>query len=139
MLKNKPINARSGFMTEVTAMKSDPTERCDVISEPQSGMTLLEYYAGNAPDMPDWFIGTPQALPVCPNMTDYPESARDEIRSWLYDPVFDLSENCGTFQADFEEWRKERDKIEKENVVAQFFQWRIFYAKALIAELEKEQ
>jgi hypothetical protein len=103
------------------------------------GLTLLEHYAGNAPEMPNWFHGEKEDIPPSPNVNDYPEKGRNEIRSWLSDGTWDLSEDCGDFQKDFNEWRHKRDEILRKNKESCYFQWRIYYAKALIAELEKQQ
>lgn len=120
-LSEKPINARSSWMID-----NDGRE--------QEGMTLLEYYAAHAPEVPEWFDGEKEQIPAPPDINDYPENARAEIRSWLRDGTWDLSKDCGSFQEDFNEWRCTRDKILSKNKISRYFQWRIYYAEQIAAE-----
>lgn len=109
-----------------------------------AGLTIRQYLAATAPaEIPDWFIHTPNPAPIQPagwaDIKWEDEQTKDIVSSWHIDPCFDLGEEMHWYQEQWEtywEIKREYDLSEKEE---RYFQWRTYYADALINELNKEK
>jgi hypothetical protein len=106
----------------------------------KSGLTKHEFFAAHAPEIPTWFIHKQEQAPQKPtyNEATITEDDKAEIRQWLHDPIFDLSNHLSWYQDKWQEYNDECRVWEYKNTVSRFFQWRIFYAYNLIAELNKK-
>jgi hypothetical protein len=126
-------------MTALPKDRRGDTPETDVIYFPY-GLTLLDYFAARAPiDIPDWFKHRePEyTVPPRPNyMALATKEHQDIALDWQRDPCFDLPEELAWFGEMMKTYRNaiaERDEL---NRVARFFQWRWYYANAMIAERE---
>lgn len=106
------------------------------------GLTIRQHFAATAPaEIPDWFIHTPNPAPIQPagwaDIKWEDEQTKDIVSSWHIDPCFDLGEEMHWYQEQWEtywEIKREYDLSEKEE---RYFQWRTYYADALINQLNK--
>lgn len=105
------------------------------------GITKREYFARIAPEeIPNWFVHV--ALPVVKKpkgWSDYPEDFpfRQEMKAWQHDPCYDLPEELADFQKSWEDYGTECAEHRKMENETRYFQWRVYYANQLIAELNK--
>jgi hypothetical protein len=108
-----------------------------------AGLSKLELMAANAPaEIPDWFIHTSPPI-VGSSFPSYEtlssEEDKEEIKNWLYDPIYDLSDHLKWFSDAVEKYHQDKGSYNKEDLKARYFQWRVFYAESLLAQLEKLQ
>jgi hypothetical protein len=108
-----------------------------------TGVTKLEFFACNAPvEIPSWFehVAPKNTISEMYNADDITnEEDKKEIKAWLYDPIYDLPEHLKWFSDRIEEISHERAAYEVKNNAARYFQWRVYYAEQLLAELSKPQ
>ena len=106
------------------------------------GLTKRELFSSNAPEVPEWFEHEKtkykgEETPYWSEIEN--EDDRKLCRSWVHDGCFDLPDHLEWFQSKFEKSVADRNKWELENKKARYFQWRTFYADALIAELNRDK
>lgn len=111
----------------------------DGFKQVEHGLTKREYFAAHCPDVPDWFVHTP-----LPKGFEYPkwmdikdEKDREEVRQWVHDGTWDLPEHLFWFQEKTAEAMKLSNRWEVKDSENRFFQWRTYYADALIKQLNK--
>lgn len=112
-------NANDPIFGTTTYGETFPDITGKIITNPdvtEGALTKLEYFANSAPnEIPQWFH--PEFEDLEPTV-DYSDTVADVI----------FTQQIHTHQ----EWVKKRDS-------QKFFAWRVFYAKSLIAELNKEE
>lgn len=105
------------------------------------GMSMREYFAAHAPEeIPSWFTHVPPKKDI-PEAAEWDKIENEEdkqlCQDWVFDGIFDLPEHLQWFSDTFKNHNEALIQWNKTNEGARYFQWRSFYADALIAELEK--
>lgn len=126
--------------------KAFPPVRLDTgkfdYEESISDLTKREYFTLSAPKTPNWYIHKPAQKPQQPKGWDEIKWANDEekelVRSWAHDGIFDLPDHLMWFQYAWSDYNKAKTEWDKKDKQDRYFQWRIYYADALIAELNKK-
>ena len=108
------------------------------------GLTIRQQFAATAPaEIPDWFIHIPNLAPIQPpGWTDIKwadKQTEDIVSSWHVDPCFDLGEEMHWYQEQWETYWKIKREYDRDEKEERYFQWRTYYADALIKELNKEK
>lgn len=108
---------------------------------PMEGLTKRELFALNAPDtIPEWFEHKEIEIKVAslPNWYDIKdEKDRNMCKDWVNDPCFELPEHLKWFSDAFDKRSDDMNRSLKIIQEAKYFQWRKYYADALLTELEK--
>ena len=63
------------------------------------------------------------------------EDDRELLKAWVHDGCFDLPEHLEWFQEKFNEAVKLRNEWEYRDKENRYFQWRTYYADALVKQL----
>lgn len=115
----------------------------DIIS---TGLTKREYFAAMAPDsIPEWFSHESRKMPN-PPVIEVPEHLQALCADWVQDSRWDLPESEGYkadakflsgYQAAWERYWSEKADWKELDRQSRYFQWRVFYANRLIAELNR--
>lgn len=105
------------------------------------GLTKREYFAAMAPtDIPDWFEHVPSKQDF-PKVAEWSkienENDRKLCQQWVHDGIFELPEHLQWFSETFQKHNDAKKQWSRKNEEARYFQWRMFYADNIIAELEK--
>lgn len=107
------------------------------------GLTIRQHFAAMAPlKIPDFFRHKQRAKNIEPLPVWYDIENKEDAelcRQWLGDGIFDLPEHLRWFSDALEKHQKESTEWDLKNEHERYFQWRTFYADALIAELNKDQ
>lgn len=108
------------------------------INVEREGLTIRQQFAAMAPlEIPEWFNAKIPNPPTEPMLNNLSEEDRKEVSEWRRDPIYDLPEHLEGIQNLFEKYWTERNQYNKDCLKYRYFQWRTFYADALIAELNK--
>ncbi len=109
------------------------------------GMTLRDYFAAHAPPVADWFehIKPPARYPAKPSADALPEGFREEAKSWLSDPCWDLDESAKekgvplepvlAFMEAAREHYDGKEDWSEANRFGRMTQWAYVYADAMLA------
>ena len=108
----------------------------------RGGLTKREAFAMAAPnEIPDWF--KVEELPTIKppkHFSEYKDSPfYNELKSWHNESCFDLPEEVSFYQKEWEEYYKDRNDRDKKQIELRYFKWRVYYADALLSELEKTE
>ena len=121
----------------------------------QGGLSKLEYLATTAPEtIPEWFEHRRKPYPEWQE-PEVDEHLQKAVTDWAKDPCFDLTALTDPAFSSFLSFpasdTPELERIQnhydahktacynwrQENKVNRFFQWRVFYARRLLTELER--
>lgn len=128
----------------------------DRLGPPMGGMSLRDYFAAHAPDVPaPWFEPTMPPKPSEPPIaTDLNEESRRTLRSWVSDPIFDLDHAANelrdankisetghtalvTYERDYTAYRRACDAWEQVHAKQTDVQWPYAWADLQLAERER--
>jgi hypothetical protein len=101
-------------------------------------MTLREYFAAHAPEVPGTFLGRylPYQGPAAPNTRDLGERDRKIAENWLLDPCYELAghgEVLGKFQEQYDAHQEAKAQHENQSQIQRMIAWRWHYADLMIA------
>lgn len=100
------------------------------------GMTLRDYFAAKAPEIiPTWFKAVLPEKPIEPkHWSSLPENDpfKKDIENWHKDPCYDLPEETAWYQTAWDVFREKRSQWETDCEEAKYFQWRMYYADAML-------
>jgi hypothetical protein len=112
-----------------------------------SGMTLRDYFAAHAPEVPEWFkFATPPlptplhysvALTMVPGYRDLYDRDRNTLRTWMSDGSYDIEPPLQAIGDAAHRLIAERNLQMQEamraNAAGRFFAWRWYYADQMLA------
>lgn len=120
-----------------------PSHMPENASQIYTGVSKLEFFACNAPvDIPGWFVHTPPAIKPPENpiwQTIANEDDRKHFINWMKDNEYDLPDHLKHYSEAYNKHQDESDEWRKLDWAARYFQWRRYYADALLLELSKPQ
>jgi hypothetical protein len=119
------------------------------------GMTLRDYFAAHAPDMPAWYDAAnpptryPRAMPEVDRPHDFVEWDEGDdgagrvtrlslVARWRSpEPAggrvaWNLPQSLAAYQAQFEAWRAARDRWDRAEAGRRYFAWRYAYADGML-------
>lgn len=100
----------------------------------QSRMSARDCFSALAPTPPEWFSPVMPPCPTRPNPNDLPPEYRKQARDWAHDGCYDLQgEVLEDFQRRFTKAGNEIAEWEHKRAIETFFQWRWYYADAMLA------
>lgn len=111
-----------------------------VDNEVHYGLTKREYFAGNAPEVPEWFNHSEPVkdYPPMPNWRDIKDiEDKNLCESWIHDGCFDLPDHLQWFSDRVNKHVEARENWGLLNAQERYFQWRTFYADRLLTQLSK--
>lgn len=106
-------------------------------TEPNQGMSLRDWFAGHAPDAPEWFdFDFGEAEPKAPESVGSWAAHGDEITSHRkgtdgYEKVVEYRKKEAFYREAEKAWRRRRE-------LARLSAWRFSYADAMLAAREKK-
>lgn len=107
------------------------------------GLTKREYLSAFAPkEIPGWFIHIEPQRNICKKptwQTIENEEDRKEVKQWQFDPIYDLPDHLQWFSDKVKKHYEDLAEWERQNTIARYFQWRVFYADQLLAHLSNPQ
>ncbi len=106
----------------------------------ESGLSKREYFAAHAPEIPEWFTGKSLDKPKEPkHWEEMPDGSPDKriLMNWHRDPCYDLPDHLKYYQEAWEGHSVMMGEWDRMNVQLRYFQWRVYYADNMLAELEK--
>lgn len=109
------------------------------------GLTIRQHFAINAPnEIPTWFKHTEDEPPKPPK--HYTSLGLDEnskqykiLKNWHNDSIYDLPEEYSKYQKEWESYIDATSEYNKKEIENRYFQWRTYYADALINALNQSQ
>lgn len=104
---------------------------------PEPGMSIRQWFAAHAPtEIPHWFEHEPPSRASIPRLVTVDDVTLPEhkkiVKDWLCDAVCDLPEELTWFVDMRLAYSEAFDAWERENLRARYFQWRWFYADAML-------
>jgi hypothetical protein len=104
------------------------------------GMSMRDYFAAHAPEVPDWFEHTPpkRELPENPKTDELDETHRKTAEDWRRDPIFDLPEELEWWGDKVKAYADAKSRWQTENQIARLVQWRYVYADEMVEQRTKD-
>lgn len=111
---------------------------------PETGITLLEYYAAHAPKAPEWFKPVMEPRPKKPQHWEYRDGVTEADikfikRNYFEDdwigkerPTKRRRQIMKQYDDEMEKWYKADKAWEAENKLQHIVQWRFKYAQAMV-------
>lgn len=105
-------------------------------------LTKREQFIKDAPPVPDWFTNgvLEPVRPLAWDQIKWPnEEAKSKAQLWQSERNFDLvDDGVGKqYQAEWERYDLEVDRLRQRSAAENFFAWRIYYADMMLQEIEK--
>ncbi len=96
----------------------------------------------DAPPVPNWFTNTvlEPVRPLAWDQIKWPnEEAKSKAQLWQSERNFDLADDGvgKQYQAEWEKYDLEVDRLRQRSAAENFFAWRIYYADMMLQEIEK--